>query len=250
MSSLTLSSTTTSTVKGTVKTASWLTVAPCRWPEPELSNGASHSSLDLLGKHKCWSLRENSPAHLMWKDLSKTIWSLLDEQIQHLDAGSSDLLFQIFMVGRQAAKTSPTVVFCSKNGALRKRAMKLVEKKVILGNHPGVKVAHSSRMPRLLALEDAMSLLNLPEGIYAEGPLDSCGVSIYIVADGSSPRRATIGGFVCICSEYYGLTTAHAFAKPEPTCLEEGSEVDFGFGDLGEPDDSSDDEDYLLELTS
>lgn len=250
MSLLTPSTTTTSIVTGTPKNASWLTMAPYRWPEPEKSVGAPHSSLDLRGKYKCWSLRENGPAHILWKDLSKTIWSLLQEQIEHLDARDSVVLFQIFMVGKELERTSPTVVFSSKNETLRKRAMQLVEKKVILGKHPGVLVAHSSRIPRPLAIEDKISLLNLPEGVYAKGPLESCGISVHIVAKGRPPRRATIGGFVLVNSEYYGLTTAHAFAEPEPPSPKEDSEFDFGFSVLGEPDDSSDDEDYLLELTS
>jgi hypothetical protein len=187
---------------------------------------------------------------MMWKDLSKTRWCLLDEQIQHLDARGSDLLFQIFMIGRRPAKSSPTVIFCSKNDTLRKRAMELVEKKVIVGNHSGVLVAHSSKMPRPLALEDDISLLNLPEGIYTESPVKSCGISIFIITKGCSPRRATIGGFVSICDEYYGLTTAHAFAEPEPISSEEDTQFEFGFSGLGEPDDSSDDDDYSLELTS
>lgn len=227
-------------------------MAPYRWPEPQLSVGAPHGALDRWGRHNCWSLCENGPAHVMWKSLSKTIWSLLDEQIDHLDARGSVLHFKIFMIGKKPAKTSPTVLFCSENETLRRRAMELVEKKIILGNHLGVLVAHSSRLPRPLALDDNIALCNLPEGVYAEGPLKSCGISVYIVAKGCPPRRATIGGFVSIRGEqeYFGLTTAHAFTEPAPTRLKDDSEFDFGFSGLGEPDDSSDDEDDLLELTS
>jgi hypothetical protein len=255
MSSHTVSATTMSTVTGTIKTASWLAMGPYRWPEPQLSIGMPHSSLDLWGKLNCWSVRENSPAHLMWKGpngLSATIFSLLDDQIQHLDGQGADILFQIFMVGRQPAKTSPTVVFFSKNSTFRKKAMNLIVKKVLLENHPGVLAAHSSSMPHPLAAGDTIQVADLPEGVYAEGPLESCGVSIYIVSKDSLPRRATMGGFLCIGGEYYGLTTAHAFSESKPLSLKEdsGSESDVGFSGLGEPEDASDDEEYLLELTS
>jgi hypothetical protein len=188
----------------------------------------------------------------MWKELSRKIWSLLDDQIQHLDPRGSELVFQIFMVGKQPTKTSPTVIFCSKNDNLRKRAMELVEQKIILGNHPGILVAHSSRIPRPLALRDAISLLNLPDGVYAEGPLESGGIPVHIVIKGSAPRKATIGGFLFIHGEYYGLTTAHAFADPASIASSEDSdsEPQFGFSGLGEPDDASDDDHSLLELTS
>jgi hypothetical protein len=150
------------------------------------------------------------------------------------------------MVGKHPARASPTIAFCSENELFREKAMKLVVKKILLEHHPGVLVAQSSKMPRPLAVSDSDWLANLPEGVYAEGPLETCGISIYIVAAGVSPRRATIGGFVSILGEYYGLTTAHAFTKSESTSPNGKSDVDFGFGELGEPDDSSDDEDYLL----
>jgi hypothetical protein len=250
MSSPATSTTTTSTVIGAPKKGSWLTMAPCRWPEPELSMGERHQALDPLGRYNCWSLCEEGPAHILWKTLSKTIRNLLQEQFEHLDARGSVLHVEIFMVGKKSAKSSPTILFCSENKTLRRRAMELIEKKVISGIHPGVLVAHSSRLPRLLALEDHVPLGNIPDGVYAEGPLKSCGISVYIVARGSAPRRATIGGFVSIRSEYYGLTTAHAFSEPGSAGLKEESQFEFGFSGLGEPEDSSDDEDYLLELTS
>lgn len=78
----------------------------------------------------------------------------------------------------------------------------------------------------------------------------SSGIPVYIVVKGRSPRRATIGGFVYILDECYGLTAAHAFTAPEPTSSGDELDVEFGFGELGEPDSSSDDEDFLLELTS
>jgi len=231
--------------------ASWLTMAPIRWPEPELSIGRPCNSLSgFRNKYQYWNLRELSPADLMWKDLHTTIFKLLREHLEHLGARGSLIHFEIFMVGKQPAKASPTIVFCSENKLFREKAMNLVVKKILLEQYPGVLVAQSSKMPRPLAAGDSNPLANLPEGVYAEGPLETCGISIYIVAEEIAPRRATIGGFVSILGDYYGLTTAHAFAGSESTSPDGDSDVDFGFGELGEPDDSSDDEDYLIELTS
>ena len=128
--------------------------------------------------------------------------------------------------------------------------MELVERKVILGSHPGILVAHSSRIPRLLAQGDDVPEYMLPEGIYANGIPHSCGVSILVVSNGGSPpRRATIGGFVSIQNEYYALTTAHAFLDTKPADLETDCDLEFGFSTLGEPESSSDEEDFP-ELTS
>lgn len=256
MASLTVSTIEMSTTQATNKAASWLTMAPNRWPEPELSIGMPHGSLGRWDKLNCWTVRENSPAHFMWKGpegLSAKIFNLLDEHIQHLDGQGSEILFQLFMVGRQPTKSSPTVVFCSKNKAFRKKAMDLIVKKMLLETHPGVLAAHSISMPQPLAIGDTLQAGDLSEGVYAEAPLISCGVSIYIVSNDSMLRRATIGGFLSIAGGYYGLTTAHAFAEANPVSSKEGSdsESDFGFSSvLGEPEDAPDNEDYLLEVTS
>lgn len=252
MSSLTSTTSTVSTVIGPPQKKSWLTMAPCKWPQPELSIGVAYGTLDPLGRYNCWSVREKSPAHLAWKPLSKSIWNLLQAEFEHLDARGSVLHVEIFMVGKKIAKSNPTVLFCSDNKTLRRRAMELVEKKGIMTISTGILAAHSSRLPRLLAAGDMHQLSNLPEGVYAFGQIRSCGVSIYIIRKGSPPRRATIGGFVLIQDEFYGLTTAHAFSETTSTATKAEAELELSFSGLGFPDDSSDDdgEDDMLEITS
>ena len=247
-----MSTTITASIVTASQKVSWLTMAPACWPEPELSVGRPCSPLGggLWRKYDCWRLRESSPADLIWNDLHTTIFNLLREHIEHLGGRGSLIHFEIFMIGQNPAKANPTIVFCSENEPFRKKAMNLVAKKVILEHCPGILVAQSSKMPSPLAAEDNNSLANLPEGVYAEAPLETCGISIYVLAKGLPPRKATIGGFIFILGDYYGLTTAHAFIEPEFIGPNGDSDVEFGFGELGEPDDSSDDEDYLLELTS
>ncbi|KAN0089842.1 hypothetical protein V8E51_018421 [Hyaloscypha variabilis] len=149
-------------------------MAPIRWLEPELSIGRPCNALSgFRNKYHYWNLREHSPADLMWKELHTTIFTFLRENIEHLDARGSLIHFEIFMVGKHPAKTSPTIVFCSGNKLFREKAMNLIGKKILLEHYPGVLVAQSSKMPRPLAVGDNNLLANLPEGIYAEGPLET-----------------------------------------------------------------------------
>jgi len=93
---------------------------------------------------------------------------------------------------------------------------------------------------------DAFELLR---GVYANGPIlsGSSGLSVLIVGkDYAQPRKATIGGFLCVNKEYYGLTVAHVFLEKKSLAK---VEPDFEFSFYGEADDSSDDEDDL-EMTS
>ena len=124
--------------------------------------------------------------------------------------------------------------------------MELVERKVVSEAHPRVLVANSSKMPRQLAGDEPA--YDLPEGVYAEGPLKLSAIAVYIVQNGSSPAKATTGGIVSIQGQCYGLTTAHAFRDVGSSHQEDDSGLEFGL--YGRPDDSSDEEDYLLELTS
>jgi hypothetical protein len=216
-----------------------------------LSIGAPCASLDLLGRYKCWSLKDKSPAHLVWKAVSKAITSLLDDQFEHLDAGGSDLMIEMFMVGRRMNSCSPTILFSCESKACRHKAMELVKKKAILASHPGVLMAESSRLPRLLALGEDSEILNLPPGVYGNGPFKSCGMPILISGShGGALRKATLGGIICIDEDYYGVTTAHAFVETKQEGIREDGDIEFAFYGLGEPDDSTDDEDNSVEMTS
>lgn len=72
------------------------------------------------------------------------------------------------MIGKQPAKTSPTIIFCSEVDNFRKNAMKLVEKKILLEKYPGILVTQSSKLPRPLPIDDDTIFRRLPNGVYAE----------------------------------------------------------------------------------
>jgi len=129
----------------------------------------------------------------------------------------------------------------------------MVEKKGILANFVGVRMAQSARMPQPLALTDTLDNISLPAGVYVDSPLVSCGISVLVVRDDNSPpRRSTIGGFVYINDEFYGLTAAHAFGEYTPITNDTGAEndIEFEFYGASDSDDSSDDGSELLGMTS
>ncbi|KFY12433.1 hypothetical protein V492_03884 [Pseudogymnoascus sp. VKM F-4246] len=223
-----------------------------RWENPELSVGTPHASLDLLGRYKCWSVKDGSPAHIVWKTVSKAITNLLEDQYEHLDAGGSELMVEMFMVGRKLTNSIPTILFSCESKTCRQKALVLVRKKGILTNHSGVLMAESSKLPRPLALDEQADAPCLSPGVYLNGPLRCFGTSILIYSDeGTPPRKATIGGIMTINHELYGGTAAHAFFPVKDEENTETEDLEFAFfGDEDPYDSDSGDDEDLVEMTS
>ncbi|KAK0117886.1 hypothetical protein ONS95_012205 [Cadophora gregata] len=226
-------------------------IPQCRWRQPELSVGSQCASLDILGRYKCWLVKDKSPAHVVWKAVSKPIISLLDDQFEHLDAGDSDLTFEMFMVGRKPTSTVPTIIFSCESKTCRQKAMALVQKKSILAAYPGGYMAEYSRLPKPLAQGEDAELLFLPAGVYLNGPLRICGTPVLVsFGPKKSPRKATIGGIICIDETLYGVTAGHAFTQHKASSSSDVSDDEFSFFGGGDPFESSEDEDESVELTS
>lgn len=195
--------------------------------------------------------QKRKPAHAVWKIVSKAMTSLLEENIEHLEAKDSDLNFGMFMVGRRPEKCIPTILFSCERAPCRRRSMDLVHKKAILNDYPGVMMAESSLVPRPLATEEVPDLPNLSPGVYLNGPPHAYGTSILVsTVNGQRPRKATMGGFVWLGIEKFGLTAAHPFTEIQHIVEEKDTSVDFAFyGGVDPYDDSSDDE-YDAYVTS
>lgn len=228
-------------------TSSWRNMPPVdskqnQWQQPEVSVGESCGSLGMLGRIKYWLVKDKSPVALAWKTISSQIRSYLEDQNEHLIFGDSPLIFEIFMIGRKPENSSPTILFSCENKESRLLAIDLVHKKGILASYPGILMAGSSRSPRQLAGEER-DLLRLPLGVYLNGPVSGCGISILVSHNPKSPpRKATLGGILCIENQYYGLTTAHSFMETVKAKVESNLDDELVFYHLGEPDESSEDE--------
>lgn len=272
-SSTTATTLTTSNISENSQKLSWLAMPSCRWTDPALSIGQRCESLDPLRRHKYWTVLDKSPAHAVWKMVSKPIHILIQDQYEHLETNGCGIMIDMFMIGKKPTNASPIILFRCETKSSREKAMNLVERKAILAKYPGVRLAQCSKFPKLLALgneqnwpdcksisddeespnnkeprnEEALS--TLAEGVYVDGPMTSCGLPVIIVrAENTPPRKATIGGFVNVGGIYYGLTTAHAFLPTEELQVEE---QDYEFAFYGSDDSGSSDEDSdLPEMTS
>jgi hypothetical protein len=93
----------------------------------------------------------------------------------------------------------------------------------------------------------------LPSGVYVNGPLRSCGMDVLIsTGPYRSPRKATVGGIVCVDNDYYGLTCVHAFSEAKTPDAGEDRDLEFAFYGLNDDHGLgvSDDEDDSIEMTS
>lgn len=158
-----------------------------RWPQPELSIGERHGSLGTFPtKQKCWRLKDNSPAHIVWKQISKDIRSHLEDQHEILETKDQDLMIEMFMVGKDMVSCQPTILFACKNKDCCQKAMRMVHNKGILEPYPGVAMCKCTRLPVLLAtneldesksdvgisfgwtLSDILAIIRLTHKVYCE----------------------------------------------------------------------------------
>jgi hypothetical protein len=154
------------------------------------------------------------------------------------------------MIGRTKAQARPTIVFSCENKIQRQRAMKAVRESAVLDVHHGVCLGESSRPPRLSSepqqLGDVNVLNESSDGdetlaqpfqsdyhtkdiemtcntdncspinskVYYTSPLGGLyGIPIIIknTPEKAPTRESTVGGFIYVGEQLYGLTVAHAF---------------------------------------
>jgi hypothetical protein len=212
-----------------------------QWANPELSIGPSCGSVDALGKHKCWALKEDSPAHQVWKAIAKPIVQLLQDHSAELDTKDMDLMIEVYMIGEEESTSCPTVLFSCQNKRIRQRAMELVKKSLFMRDYEGVLMAECARRRRPLAMEETTDVSALPPGVYATEPLRHCGVSVLISGEQrGSPRRATLGGIVFIAGLFYGLITLYACKQNSSMANSPDLDPQFTFYDSEKEDDVTD----------
>ena len=209
-----------------------------QWANPELSIGPSCGTVDAEGKLRCWALKEDSPAHQIWKAIAKPIVLLLQDHASELDAKDVDLMVEIFMIGEEERTSCPTVLFSCQNQRVRHRAMDLVDKSSIMNGYDGVMMADCSRRRRPLAMEETGEVPALPPGVYATEPLRHCGVTVLISGEQrGSPRRATLGGIVFVAGLFYGLITLYACKQNFSMAHSQDLDPQFTFYEPEEEDD-------------
>jgi hypothetical protein len=153
----------------------------------------------------------------------------------------------------------------------RRRAIELAKGEELLKTFPHIKLAESSRPPQSLeppmllgieAKEDdddpiaswimssSNEVLGFSEILYVPSQ-HVCG-TIIVAKDGFGANKtkiATLGGIICSGGKLFGLTAAHVFKSGyDPTHLTTQCDTEFAFD--AESDESSDDEQDLVAMTS
>ncbi|KAI9866905.1 MAG: peptide-N4-(N-acetyl-beta- glucosaminyl)asparagine amidase [Pleopsidium flavum] len=221
------------------------------WPDPGLSIGRSCYNNSSGGY--CWEAV--GPVRDAFNEVSEKIRDLFQSQSDYLDEGEEDsptFSYGIWMIGRDKAHATPTIVLGCKSASVRTRAKNILKGSGILSPFPGIALKKTVRTPEPLAAGDASKsvALDTTSTIYAfGGPTEPCGTSIFLgssdVQRSASRREATMGGIIAVDGLYYGLTVAHVFASDfrPPEGLAQGDFLDLD-------SDSESDGESLAEITS
>jgi hypothetical protein len=193
------------------------------WPDPRESIGESWCT---LGKNWCWE--PVGPAQEIVGKVFGSIKNLLESQHEYLNEGvciPRAILFSLYMIGRTEDRARPTIMFSCENKAPRQRAVKIVRASKLLDGFPGVGLGESlrplilSRSPVQLGDQNSNEEVQMSDDalVYYFPPLTRLyGIPIAIQNTGRHGRylplrKATIGGFISVGEELFGLTVAHVF---------------------------------------
>lgn len=226
-----------------------------------------------MGKNRCWEAI--GPAKERYDEVSERIKALLESQHESLNEGVCVfrfLMIDLYMIGRTEEQAKPTIIFSSENKTLRQRAQKLVRGSGILDDYPDFTLGESSRPLRLssgpIALSGEQSTADFVKSynaypstddmacVYYSHPLnDIHGIPIIIkkanTSASPSPRKATLGGMVCIGEKLFGVTAAHAFFDDPEKGESTGKDtMEFSLEDEDEDADEYEEGDDSVDVTS
>jgi hypothetical protein len=233
-----------------------------RWQSPELSIGRACTP---IAKQKCWEV--TGPVETLARGLFQAVKELLDGYNELLYDGEpvqSLVMFNLFMIGHNQSKASPTLLVSCERKRPRQRAMKLIRESGILHRpeYAGVRLAESPLPPvglcppvplgsQDVAGSSSFPLPRLAQNVFWTPKFPPIGAQLYMgfnVTDAVYTTRATLGGVVIVDDVFYGLTVAHNFiGQKDPPVIaddEDGFELSFDDyvedGELSESSESSD----------
>jgi hypothetical protein len=219
-------------------------VAP--WPSPELSIGDCCSP---LGGFKCWEAI--GPALAISAGIHKAVKGLLDQHAEFLHEAEPKpcfIAFKVYMIGREERKSNPTLLISCERRSPRQKAVKLVRNSTILRENPGVRLAESPAPLRLMSPisprpsdneSDKHGLTRLAgQSLYWTPTNAACGIPVYteMSGEGCGPK-ATVGGFISLGGEIFGLSAAHGFLEEPPAMPDDEMSFEISFDDWIEGDD-------------
>jgi hypothetical protein len=232
--------------------------AKSKWPNAETCVGLF---CGMKGKYRCWEAE--GTAQDVFRKISAEVSELLERTCGPVPA-SSQLIFDVFMIGETPATSVPQIMFSCWKAGPRKAAMETLRKSGLLSKYPGFETGHWQFPPHILdprllaSLKEpglgAMTgsdILLVPRFIKPASSLvssrDLVAIQLYTSAFSGQTHtssKATAGSRICLDGRTYYMTVAHAFA-PDPanapgSPMDEHDGVDsdedseFEFGGLGD----------------
>ncbi|KAL7937293.1 hypothetical protein V8C35DRAFT_292119, partial [Trichoderma chlorosporum] len=223
--------------------------APNRWPYAR--NSALDSVGDLLGTLYPGLLggilyweATGEARRLFESGLKRSLIDYLYEHSDRFQESGSYVSLPLYMIGKEAKKAKPTVLFVSDNKAARKEAFDIIKQSDRLAEYPGFEIGHTGCGSLENFAGEIISIHSSQKGNASSGyRLSSCS------SLGSTTRTAMAGGIVSYGGKYMLLTVGHfledwsSIELPTPEELSWISDCEItGLSD-SEDDDDGDDED-------
>jgi hypothetical protein len=257
------------------------TEPPCqgKWPFSSSSTGKGLGYLSmgvLKGRIQCWEA--SGPARDEFtKHIQPKLAKYLRENCDKLRESDSIINLSLFMVGRSAKQTKPTVMLVSDDKCVRKEAFRLIKEWGVLKDHPGFELGHCPLWAEYENLRqmggglgtdtdatgsDNMDLMMAPVEIYSIGGATKPGTRLFSPSN-MDATVATAGATFHYQGRYLLLTVNHflpgeqerAVIPPESNEKEaqddDDSECEItGLDDEDDGHVGRDDDDYLVDVTS
>ncbi|KAH7120443.1 hypothetical protein B0J13DRAFT_680698 [Dactylonectria estremocensis] len=204
------------------------------WPyaenSPKDSVGRWLGTLPLrrIGPVSCWDAIGD--ARREFTELLKGKIRLYLEQNHEMVQDSGNIIdFSLFMVGRSATRTKPTIMFVSEDKRARKEAFKMIKASDIMKEHPGFELGHIPLAAefenlRFLAGKDVDLACDAfrpsePLDVFTPkaGKLEGRRLYFYGTSEPQTiPRTATAGGVISYQGTRMILTVDHFLERTQP----------------------------------
>jgi hypothetical protein len=232
--------------------------AKSKWPDPEESLG---KFCGMNGKYSCWEAK--GPAQETFNVLGKEIAALLERTCGPVPA-SSQVIYDIFMVGETPDKAVPQIMFSCRKDGPRKEAMESLKKSGILSRYPGIETGHwqfpphildprllaNGEEPSLSTQRKACKVLLIPAYLSDPSTRHIPAMGLYTVDSSGAPDtplRATVGSFTFFAGKMYYVSVSHTFVETcacdiEPLLgISEEGDSGFEFGGFSDVEEDLDD---------
>lgn len=175
----------------------------------------------------CWDAIGD--ARRKFTELKSKIRLYLEQNHEMVQDSGNIIHFSLFMVGRSATRTKPTIMFVSEDKRARKEAFKMIKASDIMKEYPGFELAH---IPLTAEFENLRFLAGKDVGLTCDvippseplhvftpeaGKLEGRRLYFYGTSEPqTTPRTATAGGVISYQGKRMILTVDHFLERTQP----------------------------------